>query len=225
MDNSDAMMAKYAQNLNGANGRSPLLDGKMRNVSIIRHGATKMNNDDVSVDRIRGWKDPPLTADGKREAAQLGEQMKRNRPNVLLTSDLKRAAETADIISKKIWVPVAEESQGFRPWDVGDYAGKTTKEAIPILADYAMHKPGTKVPGGESFDSFRDRFFGAVQNALREYEGHIGIVTHHRGERLMHAWAAEGFPSDGSIRISEFNKKGEAPGTISNMKIPQSLPR
>jgi broad specificity phosphatase PhoE len=138
-----------------------------------------------------------------------------------LTSDLLRASETADIISRKIWVPVAEESKGFRPWDVGEYAGQTTKEAIPILADYAMHKPGTNVPGGESFDSFRDRFFGALQDAMRQYQGHIGIVTHHRGERLVHAWAAEGFPPDGSIKISEFNKKGEAPGTISEMKIPQ----
>ena len=221
---SDSMMERYAQNLGGANNRSPMVNSKMRDVSIIRHGATRMNNDDVSVDRIRGWKDIPLTAEGKKEADALGEQMKRNRPDVLLTSDLRRAAETADIISAKIWVPVAQESKGFRPWDVGDYAGETTKIAIPILADYAMHKPGTKVPGGESFNDFRDRFFGAVQDALREYEGRIGIVTHHRGERLMHAWSANGYPDDGSIKISEFNKKGEAPGSISDMKIPQALP-
>ena len=194
----------------------------MRDIHFIRHGATEYNNDDVSVDRMRGWKDIPLSKDGREEAHKLGENLKGGeaQPDSLHTSDLHRAAETANIISQITGTPVAEVSEAFRPWNVGDLAGKSSKEGIPILAEYSQNKPDEPVPGGESFNDFMSRFFGGLHSTLENSKGAPGIVAHHRNERALHSWAKAGHPADGSIDMSEFNKKGEHTGAITKLSIP-----
>lgn len=193
---------------------------KTRTIMLIRHGATRMNNDDVSVDRIRGWKDIPLSKDGEEEAHRLGEKIKKDPPDVIVSSDLKRAADTAGIISDLTGVPVEEYTKNFRPWNVGEYAGSVTKDTIPILAKYATDKPSENLPGGESFDDFASRFLGGVAKVLDKYDGVVAIVTHHRGERLMKAWIKKGCPPDGEIDKAEFCKKGEHTGSVSHLKVP-----
>lgn len=191
-----------------------------RQIMIVRHGATSMNNEDVSVDRIRGWRDIPLSAEGKQQAKRLGYAMLNDRPDVIVSSDLKRAHDTAKTVSGIIGVPVSDVSQSFRPWNVGDYAGMVSKKAIPILARYACDTPDTPIPGGESFNDFKDRFFDGLNDTLQKYDGRVAIVTHHRNERLIHAWAKAGFPDDHGIDIAEFNKKGEPTGGVKSLEIP-----
>lgn len=180
----------------------------VREVQIIRHGATALNNDDVSVDRIRGWKDVPLSPEGHQEAERVADQIAKKPPDVLVSSDLARALDTAKTISRKCHVPIAEESQAFRPWNVGDLAGKKSSHAVPLLADFARNKPDKPVPGGESFNAFKSRFFRGLYDVLSKHSGRVGIVTHHRNERLLKAWQKAGFPADGEIDKQEFTKKG-----------------
>lgn len=203
--------SKTAKKLNG---------GKHRDVQLIRHGATKLNNDDVSVDRIRGWKDIPLSEEGRKEANNLGKKVSGNPPDALLSSDLCRAQETAEIVSEHCGVKLQKPSKDFRPWNVGDLVGKKSKEAIPILAQYAVDKPDEPVPGGESFNSFRTRLLTGLAKALAEHDGVVAVVTHHRVERLLKAWAKAGFPRDGEIDKAEFNRKGEPTGHCEILQIP-----
>ena len=195
-------------------------NGPMREIQVIRHGATQLNNDDVSVDRVRGWKDIPLSTDGKAEAQKLAKKIADDPPDAILTSDLKRAHDTAKIVSDHIGVPIVDVTQAFRPWNVGNMAGKTSKEAIPVLADYAENKPDEPIPGGESFNTFKQRFLGGLGDALSNYPGRLAIVTHHRGERLLHAWRSAGYQPNGDVDIKEFNKKGEHTASADNMQVP-----
>ena len=195
-------------------------DKGTRTVMLIRHGATDLNDKDVSVDRVRGWKDVPLSAGGKKEAERLGEKLMDDPPDVILTSDLKRAAETADIISMITGVPIGEKVKMFRPWDVGKWAGVKTEDALPVLADYAENKPNEPIDGGEPFTKFRDRFLAGMMAALNKYDGTIAIVTHHRNERLLRAWENAGFPSNGDIDIKTFNKEGEHTGAVIEVDVP-----
>jgi broad specificity phosphatase PhoE len=207
----------FVSSLKAGNGKG---QKPMRDVQVIRHGATSLNNDDVSVDRIRGWKDIPLSKEGKDEAHTLADKIVDDPPDTIVSSDLKRAHDTAKIISDKTGVPISDVSESFRPWNVGEYSGQVTSKAIPILGEYASEKPDEPIPGGESFNDFKDRFLSGVKSALSEYPGRIAIVTHHRGERLLHAWGKAGFPESGDIDVKEFNKKGEPTGTILSLKIP-----
>jgi broad specificity phosphatase PhoE len=191
-----------------------------RTITVIRHGATHLNNKDTSVDRVRGWTNVPLSQEGRDEAQKLADKMAKEPPDHLVTSDLNRAHETAKMIAKATGKKIDDVSEGFRPWNVGEYAGKTSKEAVPILCRYAIEKPDEKIPGGESFNDFRGRFFKALAGAVAKFSGRLAVVTHHRGERLLSAWQAAGFPADGTIDGKEFSKKGEGTAGYEDLEIP-----
>lgn len=203
--------------INGMNAMTG--DVPMRDVFVVRHGATALNNDDVSVDRIRGWKDIPLSDEGRQEAEHLAGDLITKHIDIIVASDLERARETADIISRITGVPVREVSKEFRPWNVGEYAGQLTSTSIPILIDYATNMPDNPLPGGESFNEFKARFLSGVSRVLSEYSGRVAVVTHHRGERLMEAWIAAGQPPDASIDCNVFCQKGEAPGEVTELEV------
>ncbi len=190
-----------------------------RSILLIRHGATALNSDDQTKDRIRGWGDWELSGHGGYEAVKLADKVADNTPAVLLHSDLLRAASTAWILAQILHVPVAETGKSFRPWDVGLFVGANAAETMPKLARYAVdsHKA---VPGGESFDSFRTRFLSGLWMALQSHQGLIGIVTHHRCERLLKAWAKAQYPENGFVDLDEFTKKGEPTGHCEIIQVP-----
>jgi hypothetical protein len=43
--------------------------------------------------------------------------------------------------------------------------------------------------------------------------GLVGVVTHHRGERLLNAWDKAGQQPDGGVDMKTFFEKGEKPAT------------
>jgi broad specificity phosphatase PhoE len=191
-----------------------------RIVHLIRHGATIRNHDDPAVDRIRGHDDVGLSAKGISEANRLAGEIARNSPAVLFSSDLVRAVKTAEIIADWNRISLEKPTSDFRPWDVGGFTGKPSSEVFPVLARFALHTPDEVVPGGESFNAFRNRFLNGLAKRLRQYEGEIGIVAHHRNERFLVAWATAGFPWDGSYDEKEFMKKGKSTGSRTIIQIP-----
>ena len=180
-------------------------------IYLIRHGATHLNADNVnSVDKIRGWSDVPLTDEGRKEAEQIGQQLKGRGIRSIVTSDLSRAKETADIIGKHIGVkPVS--SKDLRPWDLGELTGKDTEKCLPAIADYVHNKPDKAVPKGESFQSFHKRAFKGIDEAVKNHPAPVAIVTHHRVERLLKAWDETG-QDNPRIDLGTFLSRGEAPG-------------
>ena len=196
-------------------------DARTRTVSLIRHGATDLNSDDVSVDRIRGWTDVPLSPSGREEAESLADLVAEKPPAAIYSSDLKRALHTADVIADHCGTIVAACRQDFRPWNVGVYAGQTTEDAMPDLQRYACETPDIAVPEGESFDDFRRRFFKGLLRALTETPtGDVAVVAHHRNERLLDAWRSLGYPSDGGMDAATFCQRGEPTGSVMDFNIP-----
>jgi alpha-ribazole phosphatase len=197
-----------------------VMPGGARDITVIRHGATALNNQDRSVDRIRGWSNVPLTQEGREQAVKLGLDLRGKDLDGLVSSDLIRAHETAHISSHLSGIPLRHVTDSFRPWNVGELTGKLSSHACPILEDYVEHAPDKPVPGGESFNAFKGRFFSGLASTLSQNEGKLGIVTHHRGDRLLSAWQEAGFPDDGSIDLPTFHSHGENTGGMKDMKIP-----
>jgi broad specificity phosphatase PhoE len=191
----------------------------MATLYIVRHGQTKMNNDtDTSADRIRGWSDIPLVAEGRKEAALAAKKLKHRGIELIFCSDLSRAEETAQIIGKALGIkPIPIKA--LRPWNLGRLTGQTTKEALPQIATYVRETPNKAVPEGESFDNFRDRFFEGLEEIISKANGKvICIVTHHRNERLLVAWDEAGL-QDHKTDLDEFLQKGDPPGGVIAMNI------
>ena len=68
----------------------------MKRIYIVRHGQTYINR----YNKMQGWCDTPLTQEGIEGAEKVGEALKNVPFDIALSSDLKRACDTCDIIIK-----------------------------------------------------------------------------------------------------------------------------
>ena len=192
---------------------------KEREIYLIRHGATALNRESGGVDRIRGMKNIPLSPEGKEEAKKLAKQLADSGITMLISSPLDRARETAEAIAETTKARVLV-SRALLPWDVGDMTGKESSVAHPKMVEYATEKPNEKMPGGESFDQFKEGALDGLRPILENYRGEmIALVTHHRVERLIKAWQAAGEPSDHRIDFDVMFKHGEKTAHAEKMKI------
>lgn len=190
----------------------PLRQGR-RTIYIVRHGATKYNGEPgVSVDRERGWSDVPLTEEGREEARKAGAALKGKGLTAIVSSDLVRAKETAQIIGRIIGLK-PEFSYELRPWNLGDMTGKDLKQANPEICA-ATKAPDKPVKGGESFNAFKARAFQGIDDAVRKHRDPLLIVCHHRVERLVAGWVKAGEPASHAINLNTFLEQGDPPGGI-----------
>lgn len=69
----------------------------MKRIYIIRHGQTYINR----YNKMQGWCDTPLTERGVKEAETIGETLKSVPFDIALSSDLKRASDTCNLIIER----------------------------------------------------------------------------------------------------------------------------
>jgi broad specificity phosphatase PhoE len=158
----------------------------VQSVLILRHGESEWNVER----RWQGWKDAPLTAAGERQAAARAAQLERDgfNPRAVYSSDLGRAARTAEIIAAHLEVPVVTD-EGLRERNGGDWEGCTAAEIDerwPGMRDKWRHGELSAPPGGEHDDAVLKRFDHALLRALAHVgTGTLVIVTHHGILRLV----------------------------------------
>lgn len=147
----------------------------------IRHAESTWNE----VDRWQGWGDPPLTNVGRIQAERACSLLP-PRLCVAVSSDLRRAAETAGIMARALGVPHVTD-EGLREIDIGDWTGLTSQEIEQRwpgwLADWRaglIDRP----PRGESRTEALSRFtvaLGRVSDLCRSREAlvcaHGGVLT------------------------------------------------
>jgi len=172
----------------------------MTELHFIRHGETDWNVQR----RFQGQIDVPLNAHGQRQAALLGTRLAALPAQVLLSSDLQRAQQTAAPLAAA-WGLQAQLLPGLREQHFGVLEGlelAAIQQQHPELwarwtefrADYAL--PG----GAESTRAFHTRVWKAVQALAAEHAGRqVAVVTH--GGVLDMLWrSAQGLSLDGAPR-------------------------
>lgn len=158
-----------------------------RTVYLVRHGDTDANADTPGPELERGWKSYPLDAKGRSEAKKTAAKLAKLGIKAVVSSDLSRAKQTADIISD--WLGISPTfDRSLRTWNTGKCAGQLKSRTEPHIADLVRHHPDEPCSGGESFDQFCDRIFKAFKSVLRSHtENPLAIIIHGRVERLFKA--------------------------------------
>lgn len=128
---------------------------------FVRHAATAPN---LAGLRCGGDLDVPLTAIGRQQAAAVAERIARMDPPVklIVTSDLKRNRETADIIASRLKSVTLMVQPAFSERRLGAWNLK------PIAETQAWLEARMTPPGGESDDEFTHRVADAVRNIKRQ---------------------------------------------------------
>lgn len=148
-------------------------------IHLIRHGRTDWND----LNHIQGKSDIPLNATGIAQAEDLGNRLKEQNFKVshIYTSFLKRAKQTADIISDILEVP-CDILEGLEEVDLGDWESLSWDEVkLRFPERYAAFRNNrryTKASGGESYDEMLSRVLPALQKLAMTCSEDVIVVTH-----------------------------------------------
>jgi broad specificity phosphatase PhoE len=145
---------------------------------LIRHGQTEWN----ATGRWQGQADPPLNDLGRAQARQTAQELISHDIDVLISSDLARARETAEIIGVAIGLPVQLEPR-LREINLGDWQGLYSDEIRARWPDEMktwIESPlAIRPPHGESIRELAARVWAAVDDLVTRYPDKcVGIVAH-----------------------------------------------
>ncbi len=174
----------------------------MNSVQIytFRHGETDWNRER----RFQGHTDIPLNEQGRKQAQQLKTELAPFSPQLILSSDLSRALETAKIVSEGLFVPI-HVSESLREARLGAPEGQLRDDIIKNYGEESWQKwlsidpkdIDFSFPNGETKRQQRDR---ALQFILQEITSRLNLkslaVSTHGGtlRRLVHH--CEGAPNE-----------------------------
>jgi broad specificity phosphatase PhoE len=133
-----------------------------------------------------GWLGGKLSARGREQAAELGRRRRDDRIELVICSDLERAAETARIAFEGSGTPVRLDRR-LRECDYGDWNGMPRER----LEAERVRRVDEPFPGGESWRQAVARVDGALDELAAHREpqrvlliGHI--ATHWALEHRVH---------------------------------------
>jgi broad specificity phosphatase PhoE len=114
--------------------------------------------------------DGDLTDAGRQQARDLGERLAAaaggDRIGLLVCSPLRRARQTADIVGRRLRLPVAMELDDLREVNVGDLDGRSDSRAWEIyarvLGAWRAGDASARFPGGENRDELCARLLRAL---------------------------------------------------------------
>jgi broad specificity phosphatase PhoE len=147
--------------------------------------------------------DGDLTDRGVAQAEQLAETLcaAGHDYQLLICSPLRRARQTADIVSARLGLPIAAELEDLREVNVGYLDGRNDAAAWrrydAILADWRSGRLERRFPAGESGYELADRIRSAL-NAVADLAAGDAIVVAHGASIRAAAPALTGQPDPGA---------------------------
>ena len=137
---------------------------------LVRHGQSTWNAEG----RLQGQADPPLSESGREEARALAPHLAGFPAERVVTSDLRRARETAALLGHD----GARRDPRWREIDVGAWSGRSLDE-LPRGAEVSWRAGPLVPPGGESWGALTARVRGAAEELAAA--GGAWLVVAHGG--------------------------------------------
>jgi broad specificity phosphatase PhoE len=152
-------------------------------IILVRHGESESNVSDLT----GGWTDTALTGLGFRQAEATARRLKEELADQtcrIVSSDLRRAMQTAEVIGNTLGVEPTPEP-GLREINNGIATGKTREEVKHLfikptrpLIDWAPY------PGAENWMQLHRRVTATMDKIYKNIEENLIIVGH--GGSLHH---------------------------------------
>jgi broad specificity phosphatase PhoE len=145
---------------------------------LIRHGQSGGNVEG----RFGGHSPTPLSKLGKKQAEITAAALAREKVDVVFSSDLKRAVQTATPLATNLNLEI-NRTKAFRERDVGVLEGLTFRESKEKYPQdyYALVNRNINhiITNGESYRQLLKRGTGALKEIFYSYKGkRIAIFSH-----------------------------------------------
>lgn len=139
---------------------------RIRRLVMLRHGQTEYN----AGSRMQGQLDTDLSELGREQAVAAAEVLAKRQPLVIVSSDLRRALDTAVVLGDRAGMPVLVDAR-LRETHLGDWQGMTHLEvdAVAPGARLAWRDDARWAPhGGESRVDVAARGMPVVDGLIAE---------------------------------------------------------
>ncbi len=166
-------------------------------VLLARHGETDDNREPI---RVQGFRDTPLNDTGRAQARALGERLAENENEIgngkgngngiasIVSSDLSRARETAEIVGEILNLPIALDPR-LREANRGRWEGSLfidiARDEPELYEQWRQAGPAWRFPGGESLQEQQDRVSAAIDDARSSQSLPALLVCHGGAIRVM----------------------------------------
>lgn len=191
-----------------------------RRLVVWRHGRTAWNLQR----RFQGQIDVPLDEVGLLQAERAAQLLAALDPDVLVSSDLQRAAATAQALATRVALPLRVDP-GLRETYAGEWQGLTREELEARYGtDLAAWGAGSDLRpgGGETRSEVAERMVDAVRRALADVPdgGTLVVATHGGAARAaigsllglpMEHWAALGVLTNAAWSVLVENRSASGP--------------
>jgi probable phosphoglycerate mutase len=145
---------------------------------VVRHGQSTWNSEG----RWQGQADPPLSTLGEQQARDAARHLARlageTRIGAIWSSDLLRAARTAQIVAAEIGIDVRFDER-LRERHAGEWQG-LTRDEIDAAWPGAL-AAGDRPPGFEADDTLLVRVRAVVDDIADAHQGDAVLVVSHGG--------------------------------------------
>jgi len=146
-------------------------------VMLMRHGETDWNREG----RVMGRNPVGLNERGRAQVAAAARFAQSIKPDLIITSPLVRARETADIMSAGLGGVEIVEDAGIAEVLYGRWEGMVYHELIadPYYSEYRKSPVESPTPGGETIPQVQARGVGAVMRTLQaNLDRRIMFISH-----------------------------------------------
>ncbi|MBP1913866.1 putative phosphatase [Lederbergia galactosidilyticus] len=139
----------------------------MSQICLVRHGETDWN----AMGKIQGRTDIPLNSIGKRQARECGEHLACSHWDRVITSPLKRAKQTAEIINTSRQLPLIEMEE-FVERGYGEAEGMSKDERLDKF-------PNGHIPKQEERSVLNERVMQGLEKIQQRYPNDKIILVAH----------------------------------------------
>jgi isoleucyl-tRNA synthetase len=156
---------------------------------IFRHGHSKRQVKNIS----SCWPEPeplPLTDKGRKKVAAGAKKLAEERIDLIISSDLLRAKETAAIIAKTTGASVIYDKR-LRELNVGELNGQDPKRFWEFIAQ-SNDRLNAKPQKGENLVAVRRRAYELISETDKNYAGKNVVLVSHELPLTFLEWTLKG---------------------------------
>lgn len=141
----------------------------MTRITFVRHGETEWN----ALGKIQGQTDIPLNEQGIKQALECGQELKKNSWDHLITSPMKRAKQTAELINQELGLELIEMGQ-FKEKYFGEVEGMEKDERFKKF-------PDRNYPNQEPTLDLHNRIMDGLEAIHGHFQNKKVVVVAHGG--------------------------------------------
>lgn len=161
-------------------------------ILITRHGQTDWN----VLKKVQGKADIDLNENGREQATIIAKKIDLEKIDLIISSPLKRALQTTEIINKSKGIPVIIDER-ISERDFGEFEGKRTSDFN--YEEFWSYKANKGYIKAENIRDFFDRVYDFLNEVKEKYKDKRILIVTHGGVSILMKCYFSGIPDMDSL--------------------------